>query len=310
MGAVTCAVVAALVLGCASASAAEETTACTATGTVDRATITIGEPISYTVTVECPEGTRMMPPTENTSWAPFEVKDERRGPQAAQPEGRVRGMFEYTLTAYQTGKQTIPAVSVIGVGDAGNVRVKTAPIAVTVESVNPSGKFEDIRPLKGPITSPAPHRGLVVGGLIVFVAMLAALAAWGIKRRKRQPQVLPPPWVTARDELRGLSSQGLIDQKALKEHYERLGDIMRAYLAARYQDAGMDDTTEELLAALKDSIDPSAVSETGRLLSICDLVKFANHVPSTDEHAAVLSAAQRLIDRTVPREAPEPVKAS
>lgn len=296
----------AVLCGCSALGRAADWAGCSAAGEVDRTTVTIGDPIRYTLVVECPEGTRVVPPMDDASWAPFDVKDVRQAPPAALPGGRMRHAREYVLVSYETGTQMVPAVSVTGQDRSGSVQVRTAPIAITVASVNPSGVFDDVRPLKGPVSPGQSGWGWWAVGLTLCAAVAAGGSVWRIRRGRRRARVPPPPpWMAARDGLRQLAAEQCVERGLLKEQYERLGGILRAYLAARYQMIGDGRTTEELVEALRDRMDLSAVEQIRQFLVTCDLVKFARYAPSAAEAEEAMRAAQRIIDRTVPRQVAE-----
>lgn len=160
----------------------------------------------------------------------------------------------------------------------------------------------------------APYKGLieppsrVPWWLWVGVA-LVLLALFWMWRRMRQPAqpvrvpapALRAPWVVACERL---------DQLAERKHHLRgeprpfaiaLSEIMRLYLEQRYGFLALEQTTSEINVALR-HIDLTTAQKDAllRLLSGCDLAKYANfHWPASDL-AASLQTARRFVEETTP----------
>ena len=118
--------------------------------------------------------------------------------------------------------------------------------------------------LKGQRTLPfrfAEIRGYVAWGLAAL-ALLAA-AAWALRRwlaaRGRRlgdlfrPAPPLPPHVAAIRALEALHHQKLWQNNRHKLYYSGLTDILRTYIAARWEIGAMEMTSDEIVAALRDT---------------------------------------------------------
>jgi hypothetical protein len=292
-----------IVMGFATARAgAAAAESCRAQASVDQARITIGDPIRYTLSVETSGAEPVLPAREGAAWSPFEVRRVERLVPEPPAGAQRRYQAVYTLAIFETGTQAVPAQTVVCEQDRQSVTAATQPIPVVVESVDPGGAFEDIRPLKPPVSVPlAPWVGWL-GAVLACAAAAAGVIVWRAQQSPRQVAPPPPPWAAARNELAALRAALAHEPGEMKERYDRLGDTIRAYCSARYGIHGMDRTTDELLALLKERIDPTAVEEVRRCLTGCDLVKFAGMVPTIDQAQEAVRQAEAIIDRTAPRE--------
>jgi len=148
-------------------------------------------------------------------------------------------------------------------------------------------------------------------GLLV-AAILAAVAAWLIRRWRRIPRaipVVPPklPWLAALEELEELKGSTLLAEGRFDEYFDRVSDCVRKYLGARYGFDGLETTSDEMRALLRRVRPP--VPEIGGIaafLGDCDLVKFARMVPTEKECVDALTRGERIVHMTTPKPPPAP----
>ncbi len=104
----------------------------------------------------------------------------------------------------------------------------------------------------------------------------------------------------AYEQLEKLKAKDLIRQAKVKEYYSEVSDIVRHYLENRFLLKAPEMTTEEFLFYVRDY--SPLISEHKTLLKefllACDLVKFARHVPPSEEMSAIIVSAEKLVDET------------
>lgn len=129
-------------------------------------------------------------------------------------------------------------------------------------------------------------RGAVIVALLIA---LIALIVWLIHKynikmpNPFRPKEEVPPHVVAIKALEALHHQKLWQNNRHKEYYSGLTDILRRYIADRYEVGAMEMTTDEIVAATK----PIEMPDKSRrnlveILRTADLVKFAKAIP--DDH--------------------------
>ena len=76
---------------------------------VDKSSITVGDLVTYTLTIRYAEEEKILRAPETADhFGPFEVRDFRRMPGKKDKKGMVEDRVEYVITAYQAGQYEIP----------------------------------------------------------------------------------------------------------------------------------------------------------------------------------------------------------
>jgi hypothetical protein len=252
---------------------------------VDRDRITIGDPVTYTLSFTHPPSITVQQPPRVAELGPWTVRDARLAREQKRP-GTTR--LTYTLVTFSTGTVLIPEIAfqyTDGKGAAGEIRSSSTP--VTVESVLARlGDAGDIRDIKPPLALKTP---LIVYILWLLGLILTGGAAcfWYMQYRKKQPALnvqpaMPTvlPYQAALQALEALKQSGLVAEGRTKEFYSALNDIIRDYLAAVYSFETRDRTTAELFQELRRlEPDKKTLAALRDFFEACDLVKFARYRP-------------------------------
>ena len=198
--------------------------------------------------------------------------------------------------------------------------VCTAPHPIIVE--DPIANVAEAKPQPNP--APLPQREdftalrvfLIVLAAVVVVAAIAAYVATRLARRARlkaPPPPRRPPWEAALAHFAELKASGTLERGQRREYVDRVSEVLREYLGARYGFEGIESTTAEIRRSLTmlraDSI---PIPEIDRLLETTDLVKFANVVPPPDDCVRMLDVAEAIVRSTMmaPMPAPAPPRAA
>jgi hypothetical protein len=144
---------------------------------------------------------------------------------------------------------------------------------------------------------------MVAGVALLVGALVAVLVTLWLRRPRPVPPPPParPPWETAFEELYDLRHAGLVAEGRFAEHFDRVSDIVRKYLGARFGFDGLESTTREALYVLR-RVTPhiEALDSIESFLRQADLVKFAKTVPSAEDCELALTRAERIISSTLP----------
>ena len=99
----------------------------------DKTRITIGDRLSYVVTLSCPQDVKLIPPQKEAQLGLWEVKDLK---VYQENKETLNNYLNYTLTTYTTGEVMIPEIT-FKLADSKNneITAKTQETKVTVESV-------------------------------------------------------------------------------------------------------------------------------------------------------------------------------
>lgn len=282
---------------------------------VDRATITIGDRILYSLKITTDPKIKLESLALGSNLGAFEVKDYKIYNSEKTKDGRVINKSEYLITAFTTGEYVIPPITINYSDPQGEKKqIKSEPLFILVKSVGASqSDKEDIRGLKPPIE--------IKGGYWAYLLILPILALLGVGgflyyRQRAKGLALPeipeglrkPAWKVALFELESLRGSDLLKKKQMKKYFTVLSDITRRYVERRYRISALDRTTEEIKGEIKRVKLEQVVAElTYDLLCFCDLVKFAKYIPSTEEIEKSLNDAYSFVNMTKLEEVKEEV---
>lgn len=274
---------------------------------MDRTKLRLDEDILFRLTVEAPEDYSVEMPKLEEGAEQFRWELENSEAPAFTAEGNMR--YGRTLRLEPIliyDKVALGAVTVCFKSrDGKEYSIETEPVELDIE-MPPDEYWDALDVVKTASETPVSRLSARiprwVWGVIAAVCIIAALVMTVIvlRRRKTCAKVIPPrpPQEIALEELRALVAEHLVEQGMLMEFYNRIQDILRRYIEARFSIMAPERTTEEFLNELRNSRD-GRIARFDKLLSgfltHCDMVRFATHVPADDEIQATFNACREFI---------------
>ena len=273
----------------------------------------IGDVLRLEIEARAEEGVELLMPEFGEALDRFPILDFRSSEDLG-PDGRTRAVQVYKLEPPFSGEHAIPPLLVEFVDRRPGAR--TAPedsdayellserIAFDVASVLPSGAVPELRPPLPPLARLGPPL-LPVWGWVAAVAVVLALGlpigvrAWlAWSARKAQRSAYQVAWA----ELDRLFARPRPGSEEIDAFYVELSGIVRRYFERRFDLRSPELTTEEFFVVASESPDltPELQALLHEFLSRADLVKFARHVPGTEEVEESLGAARRVLEQTRP----------
>ena len=154
-------------------------------------------------------------------------------------------------------------------------------------------------------------RGYIAWGLLI--ALLVALAIYGLHRyleaRGRhlkdlfKPAPPEPPHVVAIKALEALHHQKLWQNNKHKLYYSTLTDILRTYIAGRWEVGAMEMTSDEIITAMRqEELPEKARMDLTSVLMDADLVKFAKFTPEAEQNESDYTKVYYFVEETKPIE--------
>ena len=233
----------------------------------------------------------------------------------------------YTLAAFEEGKWNLghPAVlyadknivDTLWARDSLYLQVATFQIDSTSQSIYDVKDLHNLPFRLGEI------RTYLIWGAAAL--LLLAAAAWGLVRWLRsrgkrigdlfRPTPPLPPHVAAIQALEALHNQKLWQNNRHKQYYSGITDILRTYIAARWEIGAMEMTSDEIIAAMQPvELPDKARMDLTAILRVADLVKFAKAAPEAEENEACYLKAYyfveetKLVEEDAPAEGPDPTQ--
>ncbi len=152
-------------------------------------------------------------------------------------------------------------------------------------------------------------RGYLLWGLLAAIG-LALLAAGVLCWLRRRGTTLSglfaaapalPPHVEAIRALEELHNRKLWQNNRHKQYYSGLTDILRTYIARRWEIGAMEMTSDEIIAAMRSiELPDKARADLTTILRDADLVKFAKATPDAGQNEADYLKAYYFVEETKP----------
>ncbi|MFH0986327.1 MAG: hypothetical protein V1882_12495 [Candidatus Omnitrophota bacterium] len=274
---------------------------------VDKAFLTIGDPVTYTVTVEHAPDIRVLSsiPAPTSDFLEIKkVEDINRKEKKSILTGR-----KFVLTSYRLGEFILDPVSIQYRKDGQPVKsILTNKLYLTVKSVAGGETQEDIRDVK----SIVPYKfrfGKFIWAVLVLILLGAGYFLFQMFLKKKnvfQPEPVP---LSAEEEallhLRELFESDLLKQGLIKIYYLRLSEVLRTYFEKRYKILAVESTTLEILRALRpEHLQSDLYQKIQYVLESSDLAKFAKWIPTATETFQINKKAEEVVQESAPAPAP------
>ena len=211
---------------------------------------------------------------------------------------RLKLRKRYRLAAFDEGRYNLGTARVL-YADKNILDTLSSRDSVYLEvtTFQIDSTSQSIYDLKGQRTLPFRFReirGYVLWGLLAL-ALLAA-AAYALHR-----------WLAAIQALEALHNQKLWQNNRHKQYYSGLTDILRTYIAARWDIGAMEMTSDEIIDAMRaEELPDKARMDLMAILRDADLVKFAKATPPAEENEADYLKAYYFVEETKPVEEETP----
>jgi len=183
--------------------------------------------------------------------------------------------------------------------------VKTFQIDTTMKTVR------DLKPqktLKLRFAEFGGYLGIALAVALLLAGVIYLLVRYLHKRGKRisdlfKPAPPVPAHIVAIEALEKLRDEKLWQNNKHKQYYSGLSDILRTYLAGRFEVGAMEMTTDEISDALREvDIEQKSKMDLLSVLRDADLVKFAKATPEANENELAYDKAFYFVENTKPVE--------
>ena len=251
------------------------------TARLDSTRIKVGSQCRLVVEVSARQGARILWPTLKDHHLSKEIEVVGQRTEGDNEEGQSTMRKVYTLTAWDEGRQTVPALTV----DVDGKKYKTQAIALEVATVQTDSiRPDDSKPPYDIQELPFSQEEWTPIYLWSLLALLLTIVGWYLFSRLRSgkpiishKQILrqePPHQKALRriNEIKAARLEGGDDQK---EYYTLLTEALRRYMSERFGFNAMEMTSQEIVQRLKADQDPTKIDELRELFATADLVKFA-----------------------------------
>jgi hypothetical protein len=269
--------------------------------TIDKAKVTTGDIITYTITMK--HALDVIPNTPDfNAISKFNII----GYPVSEPKEIKTGVFEQKysveLRADQVGTYNISPIRIpfkvkekntdkyiSGEAHSQNITIEVASV------LRLQGEPTDIKDIKDIVAVGRDWVPWFFWGLNIILLTIILYLLWKYRKKNHSNHIKDEIVLSAHEialrELDKLKNKGLLQSGDAREHFFKLSEILRRYLGKRYLFPALDWTTEEITAYFKnqEKIELPTQTEANRILNKSDLIKFAKAkaLPETDEIESV-----------------------
>jgi hypothetical protein len=267
--------------------------------TVDKQSILIGEPIHLMLEATVNGSTPLTWPALD-SLPHFEFLEKHPVDSTVSPDARYYRQY-LTVTSFDSGTWSIPRLPFITGKRA--LLTDSIPVRIGYTKIDPSKDYHDIKDIVEVPNVFARWFGWIIAGITLASV---ALVVWLVRKKKLLKVLVPlfiprlSPYEEAIRQLDELAAKRLVEDGAVKTFYSRLGEILRIYLYRRMGIASLSETSEELIAQIRElSLPQQQFDDLAEALRMSDFVKFAKYQPSladSDSHYRIIRGAIEKIE--------------
>jgi hypothetical protein len=265
----------------------------------------IGDQLKLHLSVSKPENVLIdFPHLKDTLSDKIEIIKVFEVDTSVEPDGKIRLERNLLISVFDTGFFEVPPLRFVVRDLLQQDTIHTLPVYFEILPVQTDSTIRDIKNIyRVPIgiNELAPYLlGLIVAGIVI----------WFLTRyiRKRDTGILHKPTgkpaelaeVIALRDLETIKAEKPWMHNQVKSYYIRLSEILRLYIEGRYQITALEQTTDEIMNALKPPV--CIAIEHKRLvdiLKLADLVKFAKVIPGVGENELQVDEAIKFVKNTV-----------
>lgn len=234
----------------------------------------------------------------------FEILSESNWDTVNTSTDKLRLQKNMLFIAWDSGFQSIPSIPIAYKYGGKTDTFYTRKITMKIDFPQVDTTLADIKPiLKEPLKL-VDFIWYILGGLVLILVVVLIIRSSKRKNLPPPPPVQAPPLLPhelALKQLEALEKQRMWQSGQVKAYHSALTYIVREYLEKRYGILALEQTTDEILAQLRQrDFDFSLSQKLGDVLQTADLVKFAKAEPTAAFHEQAMVVAREFILKTKP----------
>jgi len=274
--------------------------------TLDSTTIFLGDQTDLHLQVQAGKEEKVQFPIYGTTLIQdVEIVDRTVIDTTTLSDGRVQYDQYLTLTCFHDSLYSIPELPFA----SGTDTFFSNPLALNVVQpfeMDTTQAITDIKPIqKAPIWWWGIIRWILLGLLLAGIGVGVYYLMRYLKHRQGQMSEIEnipqrPAEEVALEKLDQIKEQKLWQSGRIKEYHTCLTDVVREYIARRFDVRSTEKTSDETLREMKPVLkDQTELYQSlQKMLQLADLVKFAKWSATPDENERALSTAYDFVNQT------------
>ena len=281
------------------------------TATIDSTTIFLGDQTDLHLQAVVDAETRVQLPVYGETLIPdIEIVDRSQIDSVRMDDGKLQLNQILTVTSFKDSLFSIPAIPFV----VGSDTFFSDPMSLNVIQpfeVDSTMAITDIKDIyRAPVWWWGIIRWILLGLLLAGLGVGGYFAwkKWGyllVGKKEEEPiapELLRPAEEVALEKLDIIKAEKIWQGGQVKEYHTQLTDVVREYIARRFDVSSSEKTSDETLRDLKPLLNgqKDLYSQLKKMLCLADLVKFAKWTTTPDENESSLLIAYDFVHQTTP----------
>jgi hypothetical protein len=277
--------------------------------TLDSTTLYIGDQTDLHLRATCATGEQVTMPVLDKELIPgVEIVDRTIVDTLALKDGRVQYHQYLTLTSFEDSLFYIAPLPFVSGDDTVWSEALTLNVVQPFEMDSTDMAITDIKGVyKAPIWWSGIFRWVLLVLLLAGIGVAAYYLITYLQSRKRDEQgnemitiPLRPAEEVALEKLDAIKEKKIWQQGQVKEYHTQLTDVVREYIARRFDVSSVEQTSDETLRDIRPLLieRKDLYDQLRKMLTLADLVKFAKWSTTPDENELSLRNAYTFVKET------------
>ena len=277
--------------------------------TLDSTTLFIGDQTDLHLRATCEVGEQVSMPVLDKELIPgVEIVDRTIVDTLSLKDGRVQYDQYLTLTSFEDSLFYIAPLPFVSGDDTVWSDGLTLNVVQPFEMDTTDMAITDIKGVyKAPIWWWGIFRWVLLALLLAGVGVAGYYLITYLQRRKLEEagnevvsEPLRPAEEVALEKLDAIKEKKIWQQGQVKEYYTQLTDVVREYIARRFEVSSVEQTSDETLRDIRPLLSErkDLYDQLRKMLTLADLVKFAKWSTTPDENELSLRNAYTFVRET------------
>ena len=277
--------------------------------TLDSTTLFIGDQTDLHLRATCEVGEQVAMPVLDKELVPgVEIVDRTIVDTLSLKDGRVQYDQYLTVTSFEDSLFYIAPLPFVSGDDTVWSDGLTLNVVQPFEMDTTDMAITDIKGVyKAPIWWWGIFRWVLLALLLAGVGVAGYYLITYLQRRKLEEagnevvtEPLRPAEEVALEKLDAIKEKKIWQQGQVKEYYTQLTDVVREYIARRFEVSSVEQTSDETLRDIRPLLSErkDLYDQLRKMLTLADLVKFAKWSATPDENELSLRNAYTFVRET------------
>ena len=277
--------------------------------TLDSTTLYIGDQTDLHLRATCATGEQVTMPVLDKELIPgVEIVDRTIVDTLALKDGRVQYDQYLTLTSFEDSLFYIAPLPFVSGDDTVWSEALTLNVVQPFEMDSTDMAITDIKGVyKAPIWWWGIFRWVLLVLLLAGIGVAVYYLITYLQSRKRDERgnemstiPLRPAEEVALEKLDAIKEKKIWQQGQVKEYHTQLTDVVREYIARRFEVSSVEQTSDETLRDIRPLLieRKDLYDQLRKMLTLADLVKFAKWSTTPDENELSLRNAYTFVKET------------